>query len=40
MVLPNLDAVVVFTSGTFSGQVKAFKVLVEYLIPALNGNDS
>ncbi len=36
MVLPELDMVVVFTSGNWAGKSKLFKILSWYIIPAVN----
>ena len=36
MVLPELDMVVVFTSGNWAGKSKLFKILNNYLLPSVN----
>jgi len=36
MVFPELNAVVVFTGGTYTSTVKTFALLEKYLIPAIN----
>lgn len=35
MVLPDLDMVVVFTSGNWAGKSKLFKLLNNYVLPAV-----
>ena len=39
VVIPDLDAVIVLTGGTFTSRVKSFKLLRKYLIPAISNSN-
>jgi len=35
IILPELNTVVVFTGGNYSGSVKVIQILEEYILPAI-----